>query len=72
MPERSIAAAVVGALARLGSRLRDIFTGASGLLAYEQYLGHLLAHHPDVQPVSREEFFRNDLTARWDGVRRCC
>ncbi|MGB5131393.1 MAG: YbdD/YjiX family protein [Steroidobacteraceae bacterium] len=57
---------------RSGARLRDIFTGASGLAAYEQYLAHLHAHHPGVIPMSREAFFRADLTARWEGVRRCC
>jgi len=72
MPDRSIVEAIRRALAGLGARLRDIVTGASGLSAYEQYLAHLRAHHPDVQPMSREEFFRNDLTARWEGVRRCC
>jgi uncharacterized short protein YbdD (DUF466 family) len=60
------------ALARLGARLRDVAIGASGLRAYEQYLAHERAHHPDVPPMSREVFFRADLTARWEGVRRCC
>jgi uncharacterized short protein YbdD (DUF466 family) len=60
------------ALAGSGARIRDIITGASGLAAYEQYLAHLRAHHAAVQPLSREEFFRNEQAARWDGVRRCC
>ena len=55
-----------------GGGLRDIVKGASGLAAYEQYLGHLRANHPEVPPMSREAFFRDDLTARWDGIRRCC
>jgi len=55
-----------------GTRLHDIIKGASGLSAYEQYLGHLHARHPDALPMSREEFFRADVEARWDGVRRCC
>lgn len=72
MPDRSIAAAVTRALAGLGRRIRDIVTGATGLRAYEQYLRHLRAHHPGLQPMSRELFFRSDLTARWEGIRRCC
>jgi uncharacterized short protein YbdD (DUF466 family) len=72
MRDRSIAGAIRRALARLGARFRDIVTGASGLRAYEQYLAHLRAHHADVLPMSRAEFFQADLTARWEGVRRCC
>jgi uncharacterized short protein YbdD (DUF466 family) len=72
MPDRSIAAAIIGALAGLDARLRDIVTGASGLSAYQQYLTHLRAHHPGVQPLSREAFFRSNQTALWEGVRRCC
>ena len=60
------------ALAAWYARMRDIVDGASGLSAYEHYLAHVLAHHPGTPPLSREEFFRADMTARWDGVRRCC
>jgi uncharacterized short protein YbdD (DUF466 family) len=72
MPDRSFAQAIHGVLARLGARLQDVVTGASGLLAYEQYRAHLRAYHPEIPPMSREAFFRADLTARWEGVRRCC
>ena len=72
MSDRSVVEMTRRALAGLGWRLRDIVTGASGLRAYEQYLGHLRAHHPAAQAMSREAFFRSDLTARWEGVRRCC
>lgn len=72
MRDRSFGRVVLVGLAGLGARIRDVLYGASGLTAYEQYLGHLRARHPDVAPMSREEFFRNDLTARWNGVRRCC
>jgi len=64
--------AICLALAAIGARLRDILTGASGLSAYEQYLAHLRAHHPEVPPMTREAFFCADLAARWEGVRRCC
>jgi len=72
MPDPSIVEAIRRAPGRLGARLRDIVTGASGLRAYEQYRAHLRAHHPEVLPMSREAFFRADLTLRWEGVRRCC
>ena len=72
MRDRWFMQGVCLALAGFGGRIRDIVTGASGLSAYEQYLAHLRAHHPGEQPLSREEFFRSDQTARWDGVRRCC
>jgi uncharacterized short protein YbdD (DUF466 family) len=72
MRNRQFLQAIGLALAGSGARIRDIFTGASGLSAYEQYLAHLRAHHPGVQPLSREEFFRSDQAARWEGVRRCC
>ena len=60
------------ALAGSFACMRDIVDGASGLSAYEHYLGHLRARHPGTPPLSREEFFRADMTARWEGVRRCC
>jgi uncharacterized short protein YbdD (DUF466 family) len=72
MRDRRLKQAACLALVGFGARLRDIFSGASGLSAYEQYLEHLRAHHPGIQPLSRGEFFRCDQTARWDGVRRCC
>lgn len=72
MPDQSFIRAIHGALARLGARLRDVVTGASGLSAYEQYLAHLRAQHPEAPPMTREAFFRADLAARWEGVRRCC
>ncbi len=72
MRDRQLMRVIYLALAGSGARIRDIFTGASGLSAYEQYLAHLHAHHPAAQPLSREEFFRSEQTARWDGVRRCC
>jgi uncharacterized short protein YbdD (DUF466 family) len=72
MPDRPILKAIRHAPVRFGSRIRDIVRGASGLLAYEHYLAHLRASHPEIPPMSREQFFRADLTARWQGVRRCC
>ena len=72
MPDGNFVRAARQALVRCSARLCDIVAGASGLAAYEQYCAHLLAHHPEVLPMSREAFFRADLKARWEGVRRCC
>lgn len=72
MRDLGVLKAVGIALAGFGASLRDIVAGASGLSAYKQYLAHLLVHHPGVEPLSREEFFRSDQAARWDGIRRCC
>jgi uncharacterized short protein YbdD (DUF466 family) len=63
---------LLGRLRLLGSALGDVVRGATGAQAYAQYLAHLARHHPDRQPLSREAFFRSELSSRWDGVRRCC
>lgn len=52
--------------------LRDVWIGASGGDAYRNYLAHLHAHHPGATPMSHERFAREQLIARWDGVKRCC
>ncbi|MGH8135817.1 MAG: CstA-like transporter-associated (seleno)protein [Steroidobacteraceae bacterium] len=72
MPDRTIMRSMRLMLAGWCAGMRDIVDGASGLLAYEHYLAHLSAHHPGMPPMSREAFFRADMSARWDGVRRCC
>jgi uncharacterized short protein YbdD (DUF466 family) len=54
------------------SALRDIVRGAAGADAYGHYRDHLERHHPERQPLTREEFFRREFSARWDGIRRCC
>ena len=72
MPERKTRRALRLMYAVPVACLRDIVAGATGWSAYEQYLAHLHTHHPGLQPMSREELFKSDLTARWDGVRRCC
>ena len=72
MPDRTKMKSMRHAFADWCARVRDIVDGASGLSSYEHYLGHLRACHPGVSPLSREEFFRANMEARWDGVRRCC
>ncbi len=52
--------------------LGDVIRGAAGTDAYAHYLAHQQRHHPHAAPWSRAEFFRHDLAARWEGIRRCC
>lgn len=40
--------------------------------SYERYLEHLTAKHPEKQPLSRREYFREEQQRKWEGVRRCC
>lgn len=44
----------------------------SGDDAYERYLAHLAANHPEQQPLPREEFFKQWQDNKWKGVKRCC
>ena len=60
------------ALGRVRSALQDVLVGATGADAYGNYLAHLRRHHPERVPLSRERFAAEDLSARWNGVRRCC
>ena len=50
----------------------DVIRGAAGTDAYAHYCAHLSRHHSDQRPLSREEFFRRELSERWEGIRRCC
>ena len=55
------------------SRLGDTARLMVGVPGYEQYLLHMREHHPDVLPMSRDEFFRNRLEARYGGkgIKKC-
>jgi uncharacterized short protein YbdD (DUF466 family) len=50
----------------------DVLRGATGADAYRQYLAHHNRHHQGLPPLTREQFFRDSLESRWDGVKRCC
>ncbi len=67
MPDRPAAAP-----RRLVRALHEVLRGAAGTDAYDQYLVHQRRHHPEAPPLSRAAFFREQLAARWEGVRRCC
>jgi len=53
-----------------GARLARALIGAPD---YERYLAHAHACHPGCVPLSREEFARERLAARYDRPgSRCC
>jgi uncharacterized short protein YbdD (DUF466 family) len=58
----------MGALRALWHWLRRL----SGDDAYEQYVAHLRAAHPDRAPPDRGEFYREREKEKWSGVKRCC
>lgn len=44
-----------------------------GVPDYELYLQHVLEHHPEVKPMTREEFARDQLENRYNRPgNRCC
>ena len=44
----------------------------SGDDAYERYLVHHAATHPELAPLGRADFFRSEQKRKWEGLRRCC
>lgn len=40
--------------------------------AYERYLAHHRAEHPDCVALSRREFFIAEQQRKWNGIKRCC
>ena len=66
---RLLSRSLVARVADVGILLRRII----GAPDYERYLAHLVAHHPDVTPLSREAFARDALARRYDRPgSRCC
>jgi uncharacterized short protein YbdD (DUF466 family) len=60
-------------MSALKARLRQAALLMVGQPPYETYLEHMRARHPDREPMSRLEFFRDRERARYgaDGG-RCC
>lgn len=52
--------------------LRRWLEWLNGDVAYERYVEHVRASHPDETPLSRAAFYRREIERRWNGVRRCC
>jgi uncharacterized short protein YbdD (DUF466 family) len=40
--------------------------------AYDSYVQHHRAAHPELIPLSRREFYLREQQRKWDGVSRCC
>lgn len=55
-------------LKRAWSYLREV----TGDDAYERYLAHQMQSHPDEQPLTREQYFRQRQDEKWSKVSRCC
>ena len=59
----------------IGTELRQFWRyvrQVSGDDAYERYLAHHRATHPDQSPLTREQYFRKSQDEKWSKVSRCC
>ncbi len=60
-------------LARLGKYLGDTARLLVGVPDYDAYVQHTRLVHPDREPMTYEEFFRNRQDARFGGAQgKCC
>ncbi len=61
-------------LARMGKYLGQTARLMVGLPDYDTYVQHMRTVHPEREPMSYEEFFRERQAARFEGNRngRCC
>lgn len=55
-------------LGELGSFVRR----ATGDDAWERFVAHRRAAHPDEPLPSRREFWCGEVDRKWQGVNRCC
>jgi len=55
------------------SRAADIVRRIIGVPDYDRYVAHVTAHHPDVEPMTCEEFNRQRLADKYSRPgSRCC
>ena len=62
-------------LAKAGRYLGQAMRSMVGMPEYSVYLAHMEENHPDVRPMSYEEFFRERQEARYGAngkVGKCC
>lgn len=60
-------------LAKMGQYLGQAAKMMVGLPDYDAYVQHTRLKHPDREPMSYEEFFRERQDARYaSGVGKCC
>ncbi len=58
---------------RLWNLAVDTARLAIGIPSYETYVAHVRAHHPEREPMSADDFFRERQAARYSGGSgRCC
>lgn len=46
-----------------------------GVPSYQRYVDHIRSHHPEIEPMTPEAFFKERQEARYGGkgrVGRCC
>jgi uncharacterized short protein YbdD (DUF466 family) len=54
-------------------RAGDVLRRVIGVPDYERYVAHVHACHPDLAPMSRDEFARERLNSRYEKPgSRCC
>jgi uncharacterized short protein YbdD (DUF466 family) len=53
--------------------VRSVLERIAGAPNYDGYLQHVRARHPDITPMTRDEFARDRLARRYDQPgSRCC
>ena len=63
----------MSALLAFAHRAASVVRRVIGAPDYERYLAHLSNRHPEVVPLSRDEFARDALARRYDRPgSRCC
>ena len=69
----TLAGALIGAAARVGRGIRWYMTTLMGDTAYATYVAHHRRHHPDEDPMTERQFWRQrmDDQDRNPGA-RCC
>ncbi|HEU4564378.1 MAG TPA: YbdD/YjiX family protein [Gemmatimonadaceae bacterium] len=62
-----------GGVRRLLLGARRALRAIAGAPDYDRYVEHVRAHHPGREPVSRAEFERQRISARYDSPgSKCC
>lgn len=54
-------------------RAAEVLRAILGVPGYERYAAHMRRHHPDVMPLTRDDFVRERLNDRYSRAgSRCC
>lgn len=68
MSEAAKACGVKGRVRLAWEFIRELSTDD----AYERYLAHHQAAHPNAPVLSRRAFFEIEQGRKWSGIKRCC